>query len=147
MTPAHLGLLGPAAESLKHDNWHILKTLNQHFNALKVSYGGDITATSGYRCPTGNSNTKPRGAKYSNHMFGKAFDYDQQDDEENWNVWKASQDTGAVEYFLYEQSGCRIRNEFIPKEAFSIPQKVIIVCNGEDYWAWGITYSYGHAAW
>jgi YD repeat-containing protein len=128
------GLLGVAAESSKHNNWHILRSLNQH--ALDANYfyvdvylSGGINFTSGYRCPVGNLYT-PGADANSNHQYGKAFDFKQYSSRDNYNAFWAAYYSGAgVDTYLLKSDGNKVFwYDYIPP-----PNQV--------------TYIQGHAAW
>jgi uncharacterized protein YcbK (DUF882 family) len=122
-----------AAESNRHNNWHILRRLNQHALNTNSYYtrrgAGDIAFTSGYRCPVGN--LRAGGVANSNHQYGKAFDFDQGSSIENYNVFTAAvYNAGAkVDTYLKASDG------------------------SEYYWneprpsSYQVTYVRGHAAW
>jgi hypothetical protein len=143
------GLLGVAAESSKHNNWHILRRLNQHALESNSEYverygGGDIRFsiyfTSGYRCPIGNLYTL--GAELdSNHQYGKAFDFDQGANTQanslkNYYVYRAAHYyAGArADTYLKASDGTRYRWDRNPP-----PPPALLLP--------GVVYVQGHAAW
>ncbi|MCX6562446.1 MAG: D-Ala-D-Ala carboxypeptidase family metallohydrolase [Candidatus Aminicenantes bacterium] len=129
--PYNSGLLGPAADSQKHDYWHVLYQLNGYAaNSNSIFYGecgGSIIFSSGYRCPEGNFSV---GGSYgSNHMYGRAFDFQQQEGTSNYEyyqIWQSAKEAGASDAYLHTISGYDDWHPTYPSDA---------------------TYNRGHAQW
>mgnify|MGYP001586354688 CR=1 FL=1 len=132
-TAAYTGLIGTAAEPGRHNNWHILRlnNLNQHAIDLDNNYAGNLTVTSGYRCPRGNR--AAGGEATSRHQYGRALDFDQQSSEENYNVWSAA--STASLRLLYDQNNQIVNNSLIIQYHWTLMTP-------------GVTsYTHGHVDW
>ena len=139
--PAYPKLLAsPGAEPDRHE-WHILKKydLNNHATETKNNYS-NLNITSGYRCPRGNANPLVGGENKSNHQYGKAFDFDQnnqdasQESQENYDAFLAARRANAgADTYLTLSNGERYSWRKPPPSPDLLPS--------------GITYTKGHAAW
>lgn len=69
---------------------------------MDAAYAGDLTVTSGYRCPARNA-AIDIASTISRHMKGKALDYNQGTSAANCAVWLAARSLKSVptENLLY----------------------------------------------
>jgi len=153
--PAFPGLLvSPGFETSRHD-WHILKYLNSKAIALGNAvgpFGVILRPNSGYRCPIGNKDPNVGGEYNSIHMLGRALDYQQEginSSNDNWTVWKQSQNQGATEYLLYDQLNCRVNNgDLSAYTEFKLPIMINVKCPKQNEFLRRVTsYRHGHAGW
>jgi transglutaminase-like putative cysteine protease/uncharacterized protein YcbK (DUF882 family) len=143
--PAYEKLLDRVANDIernRHDdpdanhNWHILKLhdLNRHAIETKNNYS-NLNITSGYRCPRGNK--AAGGEDTSNHQYGKAFDFDQNTSQENYDAYRAARRAeAAADTYLHGSNGIDYfwDRYYNGREEPGPPPQ-------------GVNYTRGHAAW
>jgi transglutaminase-like putative cysteine protease len=139
--PAFAGLLGPNAEPNRYQ-WHMLRSLNEHAVAANsnytTTYGGNLSFTSGYRTPIGTSQL-PNSTNTSNHQYGRAFDFNQGNSQNNYYGYLSVRAAGAgVDTYLQGSNGIRY---------FWYGQYVVGVTGPPWPAPQGVTYTQGHAAW
>lgn len=98
---ARWGLLNGGDVHSYHDH-HILSFINQKARLLKQKYTGRFIFTAGYACPVENDHKTE-----SQHIYGKALDYDAGNDEaaskRNLAIyWLGEDSLGAINSFLYD---------------------------------------------
>jgi hypothetical protein len=128
----------------KHD-WHILNSVNGHaissWNVyVCVYYGWEINFTSGYRCPVGNSHVST-SSLWSNHQYGKAFDFDQGNDidwaisDDNYYVFLSAINTNCLDdTYLLGSDGWR---HFWNDDPFPAMRQCFWI-KGHAGWGWGM---------
>jgi len=77
-------------------------TVLSGFQSVRDQYGGAITVTSCYRCPTWNKHEG--GGDNSKHIWGNAFDFDNGSTSTNWNIAQAADSAGIshLKILLYK---------------------------------------------
>lgn len=140
----------------RHQYWILwdlaIKAGNVNIN-YRVEYSRDVPFSSGYRCPAGNR--RVGGAALSEHLFGKAFDWDAGENTEansqiNWQIAnniinnRFINNVGRV--ILYDQNGRLYWHDHEETHAYSIPDDYasrppgVIFKNGHADWWWGWDY-------
>jgi len=94
-----------------HEGWAIENGIADCYDAVDQKYNeefqGHVNITCVYRCPVKNSSLSGSSLT-SNHMEGKAFDFDQLSSLENWRVGKAANDCGqgySIYLYYYDKNG------------------------------------------
>jgi hypothetical protein len=77
--------------------WRMLHELNNFVLSIEEAYQGNLQISSGYRCPSGNKSLQLSVAN-SNHIYGRAFDYDQggTSEDKGLNNWRVLQSNNAT---------------------------------------------------
>lgn len=126
--------------------WHIVKDLIPHAEDLDVQYqSGNLYITAGYRTPRGNLLAK--GVSTSLHMYGRALDFNQGSDEENYNVWLVANRTNQFRVrLLYDQENMIIPERLIIQNGTNIGYQVCHLkhtpqCYNVEH------YTHGHVDW
>ena len=94
-----------------HAHW-IVRDVNDKAKALKNAYPGVWFFTSGYRCPVRN---RAEGwVRNTNHIYGRAIDFDAGSDdveansEKNYRIYEAAGTIGAARRWLYDEDSVKI---------------------------------------
>lgn len=89
---------------------------------VEEAYSGTIGITSVCRCP--KHNTLQGGTCTSNHMLGKAFDFDQLSSEANWDVANVAYTINPNwEIFLYYENEMKIEFKKDP-DTHELPPRI-----------------------
>lgn len=124
----------PSSVCARHQYW-IVSDLADKVEAIYQDVynyiGPSLNVTCGYRCPSGNA--RVGGAKKSQHLYGTAFDWAQNDSEDNFDIARIIiEEHSPSRVYLYDS------NETIYSD---IPK------NYEDRNPSDVIYTHGHVDW